>query len=64
MQKSALCQAEPAPGRVYLMENHDQAYLVWKDAGVRGKILAHVDAHDDLSWLADRSSLIIGTKLV
>lgn len=43
------------------MENHDGAYLVWKDAGVREKILVHVDAHhDDLSWLADRSSLNIG----
>ena len=60
MRQSALSQVEPAPGRVHLMENHDQAYLVWKDAGVRGKILVHIDAHDDLSWLANRSSLNIG----
>ena len=60
MQKSALSQTEPVPERVHLMENHDQAYFVWKDAGVRDKILVHVDAHDDLSWVADRSSLNIG----
>ncbi|MGA9756349.1 MAG: tetratricopeptide repeat protein [Desulfobaccales bacterium] len=60
MQKSALSQVEPFLKRVHLMENHDQAYFVWKDAGVREKILVHVDAHDDLSWCADRSSLNIG----
>jgi hypothetical protein len=42
------------------MENHDEAYWVWKEAGVREKILVHFDAHDDLSRIADRDSLNIG----
>ena len=32
------------------MENHDAAYGVWRDAGVKGRTLIHVDAHHDMWW--------------
>jgi tetratricopeptide (TPR) repeat protein len=49
-----------APGPVHLMENHDEAYWIWKKAGIQGEILVHMDAHDDLSWVANRANLDIG----
>jgi tetratricopeptide (TPR) repeat protein len=42
--------------RVFLMENHDEAYHIWRDAGVRQRILVHIDAHDDLWWIDDPES--------
>ena len=45
--------------RVCLMENHDEAYSVWRDAGVRNKILVHVDAHHDMWWISENSSITI-----
>ena len=43
-----------APDRVFLFENHDQAYTIWRDRGVRDRILVHVDAHHDMygAWPA------------
>ena len=37
-----------APDRVFLCENHDEAYTVWRDLGVRNRILVHIDAHHDM----------------
>jgi len=39
---------------VTMMENHNQAYVVWQSAGVRDKILVHIDAHLDFGWITDR----------
>jgi hypothetical protein len=39
--------------QIFLMENHDQAFHVWRDAGVRQKTLVHIDAHDDMRWVED-----------
>jgi tetratricopeptide (TPR) repeat protein len=36
--------------RVELLENHDEAYEVWRRAGVSGRMLVHVDAHHDMWW--------------
>jgi tetratricopeptide (TPR) repeat protein len=37
------------PGaHVLTMENHDEAYYVWKEHGVRDRVLVHVDAHHDM----------------
>lgn len=44
---------------VFLMENHDQAYHIWRDAGVKEKILVHIDAHHDMWWIDDNRSLTI-----
>ena len=37
------------------MEDHVQAYDTWKAAGVRDRILVHIDGHLDFDWIADRS---------
>jgi tetratricopeptide (TPR) repeat protein len=37
-----------ANGPVHCMEEHDGAYAVWHDAGVKGRVLVHIDAHHDL----------------
>lgn len=41
-------------GPVHLIEHHDAAYVVWREAGVRGRILVHIDAHHDMygGWAA------------
>jgi tetratricopeptide (TPR) repeat protein len=46
-----------------VMENHDEAYGVWRSAGLREKILVHIDAHDDLAWTPDPGTLNIGNFL-
>lgn len=33
---------------LHLIENHDEAYRIWVEAGVRDRVLVHVDAHHDL----------------
>jgi tetratricopeptide (TPR) repeat protein len=43
----------------YLMENHDEAYQIWRKAGVRDRILVHLDAHDDVWWLKDQGQITI-----
>jgi tetratricopeptide (TPR) repeat protein len=43
------------------MENHDEAYGVWRAAGFQDKVLVHIDAHDDLSWAPEPGALNIGT---
>jgi tetratricopeptide (TPR) repeat protein len=48
-----------AVDRVFLMENHDHAYHLWKEAGFRDRILVHIDAHHDMWWLDDIRSLSI-----
>ena len=45
--------------RVFLMENHDEAYHIWRDAGVRQRILVHIDAHDDLGWIENPEATTI-----
>ena len=39
-----------AVDRVVVMENHDAAYGVWRDAGMQRRVLMHVDAHHDMWW--------------
>jgi hypothetical protein len=47
------------PDRIFLMENHDEAYWAWQRAGVCDRILVHIDAHEDMWWVADEDSLDI-----
>ncbi len=42
--------------QVVLMENHDEAYQVWRASGLTDRILIHVDAHDDVCWSPDQDS--------
>ncbi len=41
------------PEQVVMMEDHDKAYLAWKQYGVRERILVHVDAHIDFGWVPE-----------
>lgn len=45
--------------RVFTMEKHDDAYRIWHDAGVKQKILIHIDAHHDMWWVTDGNSITI-----
>ena len=42
---------------IFTMENHDKAYYVWRDSGLKQKILIHVDAHHDI-WFIQKDSQI------
>src|SRR5436309_15445952 len=44
---------------VVMMEDHDGAYYAWKQAGIKGRILLHIDAHIDWDWIADKNPLDI-----
>lgn len=48
----------PIP-RVFLFENHDQAYRIWRDAEVQQRILVHIDAHHDMWWVEDHARITI-----
>jgi len=41
------------------MENHNQALKVWKDRGIRNRILVHVDAHLDAGSIPQKDPLEI-----
>lgn len=45
--------------QVHLMENHDGAYYLWRDAGFRDRVLVHIDAHHDMWWIDDHHSITI-----
>jgi len=55
---AALVGADPID-RVVMMEDHDGAYYAWKQAGISGRILLHIDAHIDWNWIADKNPLDI-----
>ncbi len=44
---------------IVIMEDHNQAYLAWKRANLKNKILVHLDAHIDFAWIQDRNPLEI-----
>jgi len=35
---------------IVLIEDHDQAYGIWKERGYKDKIIVHIDAHPDIDW--------------
>ncbi|MFZ6016555.1 MAG: hypothetical protein ACOYU0_02860 [Nitrospirota bacterium] len=41
------------PNKIVMMEDHDKAYHVWKESGIRDRILLHIDAHIDFGWPPD-----------
>jgi len=45
--------------RLSLMENHDHAYHIWREAAVRQRVLVHIDAHHDMWWIKDNAALTI-----
>jgi len=54
-------EAVSVSGRILLMENHDEAYWVWRRAGVCDRILVHIDAHEDMWWVPDEDSIDIAS---
>jgi tetratricopeptide (TPR) repeat protein len=44
---------------VFLMENHDQALRIWREAGVKQRVLLHIDAHHDMWWTDDQATVTI-----
>jgi len=47
------------PSSVHLMENHDGAYYIWRDLGVKDRILVHIDAHHDMWWAEDTKASLV-----
>ena len=45
--------------RIFLIENHDGAYYIWRDAGARKRTLVHIDAHHDMWWADDDAIITI-----
>jgi tetratricopeptide (TPR) repeat protein len=41
------------------MENHDDAYRIWREAGLPRCILVHIDAHHDMWWVPDGDPVTI-----
>jgi tetratricopeptide (TPR) repeat protein len=50
--KGARVGIDPVPA-VTLCENHSEALIAWRRAGVRDRVLVHLDGHFDLDWLPD-----------
>jgi tetratricopeptide (TPR) repeat protein len=45
--------------RIFRIENHDEALLIWRNSGCAGRILIHVDAHHDMWWVAPGQTVTI-----
>jgi tetratricopeptide (TPR) repeat protein len=45
---------DPVP-EVHLFENNSSALIAWRRAGVRERVLVHLDGHSDLDWLPDET---------
>jgi hypothetical protein len=45
--------------KIFLIENHDEAYYIWRDAGIVNRTLLHIDAHHDMWWAGDESIITI-----
>jgi tetratricopeptide (TPR) repeat protein len=45
--------------QVFLIENHDEAYNIWRNAGAKKRTLVHIDAHHDMWWVGDKAIITI-----
>lgn len=50
------CNAEK---KVFLVEDHDEAYHYWKRLKIKDKTVVHIDAHIDFRWLQDLTQVHI-----
>lgn len=62
----SICQDVPvrlvgaeAIERVFLFENHDRAFQIWREAKVQDQVLLHIDAHHDMWWAKKDSEITI-----
>ena len=53
--QAGLCSSN----QIFKIENHDEAYYIWKDAGIKQRILIHIDAHNDMWWMQKNSTISI-----
>lgn len=51
----AAIQSDASRHRIVKVENHDEAYYIWREAGEQQRILVHLDAHDDIWWVPDQT---------
>lgn len=64
MSRSSLAAAEGKAverhlSRIFRVENHDEALLIWRNSGCRDRVLVHVDAHHDMWWVPPGQSVTI-----
>lgn len=52
-RQSARVGVDPVK-QIVIMEDHDDAYYAWKRAGLKDRILLHLDAHMDLFWFYEK----------
>jgi tetratricopeptide (TPR) repeat protein len=45
--------------RIFRIENHDEALLIWHNSGCANRSLIHVDAHHDMWWVAPGQTVTI-----
>src|SRR5262249_28680551 len=45
--------------QVFVMENHDYAYHIWRQCGAQRRTLVHIDAHHDMWWVPERDEIAI-----
>lgn len=43
----------------FVMENHDEAYSIWRRSSHQRRTLVHVDAHHDMWWITDPKCMTI-----
>src|SRR6266545_1456414 len=48
---------------VVLMEHHDAAYETWRSAGVKDRVVAHLDAHHDMWFIGGTTPITIANYL-
>ena len=58
MRRRTESRAEYA-GQIFVIENHDEAFHIWRRSGQKGRILVHVDAHHDMWWIPDEAPITI-----
>jgi len=47
---------------VFLMENHNQAFIVYKKLNVKNRTLLHFDAHIDLNWIPSNELKLVSSN--
>ena len=49
--------------KVFMVEDHHEAYHYWKKMGIKDKIVIHIDAHIDFDWMEDSTPLNVGNYI-
>ena len=47
------------PTQIFVLENHDEAFYIWRDVKVTQRVLVHIDAHHDMWWINDGANITI-----